>query len=175
MEIKQVSVDKLFSLGNYNNERIGLTANLSDGEDAGKAIAQLFLQITGIEDVFAMYRRAIDETEEATRRVESWKCRIENTKCELGKMKISMEELTAIISKGGEVADERLQHACRSKSYKDVKEQLEKEQKHLADNEKTLIEIKTLKEELKRRISEGVFNTDGLSVPLIPNESVYYG
>lgn len=61
MEIKTVSVDKLFSLGNYNNERISLTADISKGESAEGVVAQLFLKITSIEDVFSMYRIDLNE------------------------------------------------------------------------------------------------------------------
>lgn len=175
MEIKSVTVEKLFSLERYNNERIGLTANISEGENANKAVAQLFLQITGIEDVFAIYRKVIDQTEEAERKVNYYTSRVDNVKEEMAKMKISMEELTEIINKGGDVSDERLKHACHAKSYKDVKEQLEREQKTLADAQTQLTELKTLKDTIKSRIAEGVFNTDGLKVPYIRSESEYYG
>jgi predicted RNase H-like nuclease (RuvC/YqgF family) len=175
MEIKTVGVDKLFSLGNYNNERISMTANISEGENAEAVTAQLFLKITSIEDFFSMYRKVIDETDSVERQICHLNGRIEITQSELGKMKITLEELNEAINKGGDVTEERLNHACRSKSYKQVKEQLEREQAEREAYKKALDELKTLRSTLKERITKGVFNTDGLNVPIIPNESVYYG
>lgn len=175
MEIKTVTVDKLFSLGNYCNERIGFTANIAESEDPQAAAAQLFLKITQVEDFFNMYRQVIDETNRAENSIVHLKRRIENTTAEVGRMKITIEELNATIAQGGDVTEERLNHACRSKSYKQVKEQLDRETTELSAYEQALTELKSLRDTLKGRIAQGVFNTDGLTVPQLRSESEYYG
>ncbi len=174
MEIKTVGVDKLFSLGNYNNERISMTATVSEGENADSVVAKLFLKVTSIEDMFSTYRKIVDQTDDSERRIAMQNERVENLKREITDMKIKIDELNDIVNKGGDVSEERLNHACRSKSYKDLKEKLQSEQDQLSYYQTAFAKYKEIRDTIKQRITEGVFNTDGLDIPVLPTESRYY-
>lgn len=173
MDIKTVSVDKLFTLGNYCNERIGLTANVAEGESAELVASQLFLKITNIEDVFATYRNLISHIEMVEEQLHHSETQLTYSERELADMKISIDKLNEIISKGGEVSDERLQHACKSKSYKDVKATVESNRESVESKRQLLADLKTIKTTIQDRITKGNFSLEGLDIPVIKREAFY--
>jgi hypothetical protein len=59
MKVKEVYLEKLFSLEKYNNERIGFRAEVSENEDSDKVAGELFFKIMEIEDCLNVYRNVL--------------------------------------------------------------------------------------------------------------------
>jgi len=78
MKIREITYQRLFTFGYYQNERIGFTAELGPDEDAGKAVlelAELAVDIHHILDVLRAIHDCLDlavsqGNEEAIRRYE---------------------------------------------------------------------------------------------------------
>ena len=71
MRVKEVVYSRLFNIGDYSNERIGLKAELEDGEKAEEVIGQLMEKVLVIEESLALYRELLRKRENYERCVES--------------------------------------------------------------------------------------------------------
>ena len=60
MRIKEVMYQRLFNLENYQNEKIGFVAEVAEGEDENKVMAELFFKVLQIETAFAKFRALRD-------------------------------------------------------------------------------------------------------------------
>ncbi|MEM3617282.1 MAG: hypothetical protein QXJ31_05150 [Candidatus Bathyarchaeia archaeon] len=76
MKIKEVRIEKLFSLENYNNERIGFVAEVEEGENADAVAGQLFLKIMNVEDCLQTYRDVLSDLLVASHREYETQCQI---------------------------------------------------------------------------------------------------
>jgi hypothetical protein len=56
MKIKEVEYSRLFNLADYQNERIGFKAEITDSENPNEVIGQLFFKVLEVENVFQKYR-----------------------------------------------------------------------------------------------------------------------
>ncbi|RLI81556.1 hypothetical protein DRP04_05860 [Archaeoglobales archaeon] len=63
VKVREISYSRLFNLENYNNERIEFRAEIEDGQDENKAMAELFFKVLQVENSFAMYREFMRKVE----------------------------------------------------------------------------------------------------------------
>lgn len=74
MKTKQVSYSKVFSLGNYENEKIGVEIEIQEGDDVQKAIqeARNFVEfnhkVNGLATELAQCERVVSNPEDFTGR-----------------------------------------------------------------------------------------------------------
>jgi DNA repair exonuclease SbcCD ATPase subunit len=162
--IKEVKFEKLFSLEKYHNEKIGCTAIVNDGENADKTMADIILKVMDVEDCLSTYRELLSREERANYEVKSTENSIENLEDQIKTMKVKIEEITQAVKKGADV-DERLHHACSSRSYKELKEQLNTYKDRLK-KEAVIAEV-AMKNRiaLRERIKVGNFSLEGIDVP----------
>lgn len=162
--IKEVKFEKLFSLEKYHNEKIGCTAIVNDGESADKTMANIILKVMDVEDCLSTYRELLSIEERATYEVKSTTQSIENTEDQIKTMKVKIEEITQAVKKGGDV-DERLQHACSSRSYKELKEQLSNYKERLKKQSVVADQAMKNRIALREQIKAGNFSLEGIDVP----------
>jgi chromosome segregation ATPase len=156
MKVKEVYFEKLFSLEKYCNERIGFRAEVSENENPDKVAGELFFKIMEIEDCLNAYRNVLTDVDIVSRRIAERQHDIIRIKKEMADLKTSIEELARLSEKGD--VDAKLRHACNQRSYKQLSEQLQNYENELAElNEKHKKRI-AIKEELRNRIKNGVFN-----------------
>lgn len=171
MKIREVRFEKLFSLAKYNNERIGLTAEVEEGEDADKVVGELHFKILDIEDCLNAYRKVLEDLDYASDSFESKQSQILSLKEDAVNLKVKIAELLVAAEKGE--VDARMQHACSGQSYKDLQERIaryEKEAKELDESVQRLAEVK---QELRDRIKAGRFTLEGLTVPRVRRRDWY--
>jgi chromosome segregation ATPase len=170
MTIKEVKFEKLFSLERYHNEKIGYTAQINDGENADKTMAELILKVMDVEDCLATYREIVSIQERADSNVENTENCIQQLQDQIKSMKVKIEEITEAVKKGGDVG-ERLQHACSSRNYKESKQQLESYKTQLKIQKDTATKATQKRAELRERIKQGNFNLEGIDVPKLNRRS----
>ena len=165
MQIKTVHYERLFTIGNYQNEKIGFSADLDKHDDAEAILGQLFGKVTESQHFLCIFRNAIDEEEYMSQRIDRQKARVANTEQQIQQMKISMTELAEKLQKGTGDVDDHLRHACTGTSLKDLTAQLNRERQQLRDllaHEEKLTEFIL---EINSRIGTGNFSAIGLSIP----------
>lgn len=163
MEIKTVTYGRLFSLGNYHNERIEFTATLSPEDDAGKALGTLFKKVTDAEKLLSFYRQVLSHVESVLGEIAHVQLNIASQETQIAQTKISIQELTEKISKGED--DVRLRHACNSTSLKDLEQQLQDWKDRLREALKRQTAIDGYLKKVEERIENGQFSTEGLEQP----------
>ena len=165
MQIKTVHYERLFTLGNYQNEKIGFSADLHKHDNAEAVLGQLFGKVTESEHFLCIFRNAIDEEESMSQRIDRQKCRVANSEQQIQQMKISMTELAEKLQKGTGDVDDHLRHACSGTSLKGLTAQLNLERQQLRGllaHEEKLTEFIL---EINSRIGTGNFSAIGLSIP----------
>jgi len=171
LKITEVRVEKLFSLEKYNNEKFGLTAQVEEGEDPDKVLAELNFKILAIEDCLEAYRRLQNDEDYVVSNIESAESNIAHCKSQIKNMTVKIEELLQQAEKGD--VDARFRHACERESYKSIKERLLAEEQNLKDLNVNLKKIIAVKEELKKRIKEGKFSLENIDVPKLRRQHYY--
>jgi DNA repair exonuclease SbcCD ATPase subunit len=170
MKVKEVYFEKLFSLEKYCNERIGFRAEVSENENPDKVAGELFFKIVEIEDCLNAYRNVLTDIDIVSRRIAERKHDIIHIKKEMADLKTSIEELARLSEKGD--VDAKLRHACDSRSYKQLSEQLENYENELAELNEKHKKLIAIREELRNRFKNGVFNLHGIDYPIKLTESV---
>jgi uncharacterized protein YaaN involved in tellurite resistance len=163
-KIRSVTYERLFTLTQYNNERISLTAEIEDKENPDIVFGKLFHKATQVHKFFAYYRSVLtqlDYAQEEIRRSESQLASIERG---IEDQKISIAELTEKL-KEGDLSDERMRHACAGQSLKSLNEQLEREKHNLAGRFKRKAELETFLSEIDKRVKEGNLTLENLKLP----------
>ena len=155
MKVKEVRVEKLFSLESYNNERIGFVAELSDAEDEGKVVAELFFKICQIEACLNAYRYIARSHCLALETYRSDRLAVDQLKREAEELKAELEKTADEL--------ERVQKLIRLKR---LTEDLKAREERLARAEEELSRLERAREELKRRIKNGEYTLEGLGVPM---------
>lgn len=163
MRIREVRVEKLFSLENYNNERFGFVAELSETDNPDVVLAQLYQKILDIEDFLSGYRRVNEDLVIVERNIECKKRRISSIQHEIARLKVSIDELVKLAEQGD--PDAKLRHACDRRSLKDLRKQLEEEQKELEHYIKVKKQLEKIKQTLKTRFNQGNFSLEGIEFP----------
>lgn len=164
MAVKEVGYERLFSFGQYENEKIRMSAEVEPGQNADQVLAGLVLKIAAVEDVLQAYRSQVDAREYLAQRIHEKERQIADSENHIASMKVKIDEITARFEKGELDVDDKLRHACDRESYKSLKERLLAEQKELTDLEerhkKTINDVDLL----KQRILKGDFNLEGIEV-----------
>ena len=93
MKVREIGYSRLFNLENYNNERIEFRAEIEDGQDENKAMAELFFKVLQIENSFAMYREFLRRVEELDNEIARVKQRLKRDYIELYKIEAERAEL----------------------------------------------------------------------------------
>ena len=171
MKIKEVYFEKLFSLEKYNNERIGLHAEVEQGEDADKVIGELNMKIVDVEDCLETYRRLLLGIDYSSRQFDDTQTTIRHTKERMKDMKLTIEQL-ALQGEKGDI-DARLRHACERDSYKRLSESLAGNEEVLEEIDKKMKQLIKIKDTLKQRIKDGIFKIDDLNIPKIQQRYYY--
>jgi hypothetical protein len=113
MKIKEVIYQRLFNLANFNNEKIGFTAEIAENDSEDQVMAELFFKVLKIERTFEKYR--LLETE------------LEVTKSELRELKSRLswafERLAQLEAERAEI-DQDERKRCR---VFDIEEQIKRE------------------------------------------------
>jgi len=164
--VKEVRFEKLFSLAKYNNERIGFTAEVEEGENPNAVTGQLHFKILAIEDCLNAWRRVLSGVEYAVSEVENTEGYIRETKSQMKRMKVEIAELVAKAEKGD--VDSRFRHACSRDSYKKLTEDLVRQEENLEKWNRNLELFVNAKHTLKQRIKEGNFSLAGVEIPKFP-------
>ena len=165
MKIKEVRFEKLFSLEKYHNERIGFVADVNDNDNPQKVAGELFFEIMNIEDCLNTYRNLLYHEGMLASEISNIEEGIARTKQHMAEMKTKVEELSAKIDKGGDVSEEKLRHACESKSYKQLKSELNERENSLSKANELFKQTVKATEELKNRIKKGNFSLEGIEQP----------
>jgi len=171
MKVKEVYFEKLFSLEKYNNERIGFRAEVSEGEDSDKVAGELFFKIMEIEDCLNVYRNVLVDIDYVAGNFEDKRHDITRIRNQMAQMKTTIEELARLGEKGD--VDAKLRHACETKSYKELSEQLQLSERQLEELDDKIKKLVAIKEELRERIKKGNFSLDGINYPTIPRRQYY--
>ena len=156
MKIKEVRFEKLFSLEKYENERIGFTAEVEEGENAEKVAGELHFKIVGIEDCLNAYRTCLNGVDYASREFEGKQEQIQHLQNQISEMGVTIEELYRQAEKGN--VDAKLQHACSRQSYKQLQEQLIQYKEDLEKWDNTVKKLVKAKDILQERIKNGNFS-----------------
>ena len=170
MKVKEVYFEKLFSLEKYNNERIGLRAEVEQGEDADKVIGKLNLKIADVEECLETYRRLLSEIYYASQQFDDKQTTIRHTQERMKDMKITIEQLIQQGEKGD--IDAKLRHACERDSYKQLSESLARNEEELKQIDQKMKQMIKVRDILKQRIKGGIFKIDDLDIPKIQHH--YY-
>lgn len=165
MRVKEVRFEKLFSIGDFNNERIGFTVELAEDDDEKKVLGELYFRVVQIEECL----QALRDIEREVRSLE-----YEREDCEL-RVKASrscveaLEEKLRLIM---ESSDERLKGFYESELKKHESElmELKTREDELRRINARLEELKRAREELKGRIRDGEFTLKG--IPVKPSREV---
>ena len=155
MKIKEVQYQRLFTLGNYNNERIGFVAEVDDNEDADKALGELFFKVLDVEDCLEAYRSLLEQRDRIELEINSIHHHIARLDRDISEMKVTIDELVEKIEKGD--IDAKLRHACETRSLKSLQEEREQETKRLEELTRKKNEIEKQIESLKQNIKNGNF------------------
>ncbi|MCD6402401.1 hypothetical protein J7L36_00900 [bacterium] len=155
MKIKEVQYQRLFTLGKYNNERIGFIAEVEENEDADEVLGQLFFKILDVEDCLEAYRRLLEEKDKMEYSINNVQHRIAYLSKQISEMKVTIHELVEKIQKGD--IDAKLRHACETRSLKSLQQEKEKETKRLEELIREKKEIEKYIEILKQNIKKGEF------------------
>jgi chromosome segregation ATPase len=161
--ITEVRYEHLFTLGQYQNEKIGFSASVTKNENADQVLAALVLKVTEVEDCLEAYRMLSNEFDTCEHHVASTEKEIANREEEVARMKHTIDEIIALGDKVD--VDERLRHACDRQTYKASQENLVRLKAQLAEATKALTEASTKWAELKTRIKKGNFSLEGLDLP----------
>lgn len=164
MKVERACYERLFSLPDYNNEKIRLDAQVEEGETEEKIIGALFFKVLKMEECIEAYRTIQGKIERVFHVKENKKTTIRDLESNIADMKIQIQELQKQISKG-EGIDEKLRHACSRQSYKGLKESLKQaliDLKELLEKEKLLIEAR---EKLRKRLQDGELSLEELQIP----------
>jgi len=169
MPVKEVSYQRLFTIGNYNNEKIGLIATIPEGENPDKVIGQLCLKVFSLEEVLNTYRDMVTEVWHCKEQIQRHGDLVDNTESQIAKMKVDLAELDKALKEQREI-DERLRHACSRQSYKSLKQSLENYKKDLEAWKSRLKKAIMNQTILQDRINEGNFTVEGMELGRKPQE-----
>jgi len=174
MKIKEVKFEKLFSLEKYNNERIGFVAEVEEGEDADKVVAELHFKILDIEDCLQAYRNILSDLDYAVNRFQDEQSCLKDLERRIADMKVRIEEISERLARGDLSVDEKLRHACDRQSYRDMQDQLERHKKALKEWDEKVEQLTKAKVELRERIKNGNFSLEGIEIPVTRPRGLYY-
>ena len=153
MKVKEVQYQRLFTLGSYNNERIGFVAEVNGEEDAGKVLGELFFKVLDVEDCLEAYRRLLEDQNRIRYDVGSVRQRI----ARLDERIAEMSELIEKIEKGEADDDAKLRFACETRSLKSLRGEREAKAKELKELIRQRDKIEKQLEVLRRNIKNGTF------------------
>lgn len=159
-----MTYERLFSLTNYNNEKVAFTAELSEGENPHIVLAGLFQKVTEVHKFFEYLRTVLGYIETSRGRLAEYQHRITTTEQEIEKQKISIAELSEKL-KTGDLNDDRMRHACTGTSLKELTAQLEGWKKSLSAEAKHKTELENFLSELEKRTQAGNLTLKGLELP----------
>ena len=162
MRIKEVQYQRLFTLGNYNNERIGFVAEVNENEDANKVLGELFFKVLDVEDCLETYRFLLRRIININEQIEHTERDIARTQSRIAELKVTIDELVEKIKKGD--YDARLRHACEPESLKTLNERLEDYKNLLEKQNRERKELQQKLNELAERIKNGNFSLEGLEI-----------
>ena len=162
MRIKEVQYQRLFTLGNYNNERIGFVAEVNENEDANKVLGELFFKVLDVEDCLETYRFLLRRLDSIEEQIVSTERDIARTQSRITELKITIDELVEKIKQGD--YDARLRHACETESLKELRKRLEDYTNLLKEQKKQRKELEEKLRELRNRIQNGNFSLEGLEI-----------
>lgn len=162
--IKEVSYERLFSFGQYENEKVRMTATVDEGQTPTQVLGELVLKILGIEDVLGAYRDKIRTVDSERYQKAHAETSVSDTERHIDEMKVRIEDISARLARGELDVDGKLRHACDRESYKDLTVRLEQYKRQVAGSEKVLELAINDRDLLKKRIKEGNFDLQGISV-----------
>jgi len=164
MKVKEVLYHRLFTIGEYNNEKIGFRAEVGEDDNPDQVTGHLFIKVLKIEQVLSKYREMLSEVEHCKDQRERYQSLLDNTKIKADKMKIDLAEIKKKLDAGEDI-DERLRHACSAQSYKSVREQIENYTEDLKAWDERLDKAIDNEAKLEKRIKEGNFTIEGTELP----------
>lgn len=164
MKIKEVKYNRLFSFGKYENENFGFTVEIEEGEDGDAILGNLYLQVCDIESCLQTFRFLQRQELELNESVEGISADYERNIQDIARVKVRIDEITALIESGKIDSDDRLRHACDRRSFKELNENLKKRQHDLAEAQKELASTGATLKELKTRIKKGQFFLQDLKI-----------
>ena len=156
MKIREIEYSRLFSFADYQNERIGFKAEITDSEDPNTVIGQLFFKTLEIERIFQRYRdllREISCTEdyikELERDIERHNNEIAHLEKRLAEYKERKTIRQCVIVDTAELLEE-------------TKQRLEDKKLKLKEAIKELEALRRKKRELEELIKAGKFDFEGV-------------
>ncbi len=173
MGIKEVSYERLFSFGQYENEKIRMSATIDDGQTPEIVLGNLVTKISGIEDILQTYRELVKRVESSEYHLRQTNESVNQTETRIADMKVKIEEISAKLQRGELDVDDKLRHACDRQSYKDLKDQLTAEQNRLKEREKEFQDDCEQRDILKKRILAGNFDVEGVTI-ISPRRNEFY-
>jgi chromosome segregation ATPase len=173
MKVKEVYLEKLFSLEKYNNERIGFRAEVSENENPDKVAGELFFKIMEIEDCLQIYRNILSDLDYATERFQNEQENVRDLEKRLKDMKVKIEEISQRLAKGELDVDEKLRHACDRESYKKMQEDLAGHFEQMKRFDELVKQLTEAKVQLRDNIRNGNFSLSGINVPIMPRMRYY--
>ena len=132
MRVKEVVYSRLFTIGDFNNERIGFKVELDDNDDPERVLGLLVEKVLAIEDTLALYR-------ELLRKVETYEKAIENAISSLRRKYEILVDLEVERVRLDNPKNER--ERCRLISIED-------------EIEDTISSIETIKDEIKSYVGK---------------------
>jgi len=156
MKIREIEYSRLFNLTNYQNERIGFKAEITDSEDPNAVIGQLFFKVLEIERIFQRYRDLLreisyteDHIDELERRIEHYNNEIAELERRLTEYKERKDIRQCMIVDTAELLE-------------NTKERLENAKFELQNTVKQLEDLRKKRRELEQLIKAGNFDFEGV-------------
>ena len=154
MRIKEVEYSRLFSFGNYQNERIGFKAEIDENENPDAALGQLFLRVLNLNKVFQRHREILENIERTREQIKTYKDDIKLHERYLANYLKEREELKEEEAKG----EKSTRLICR---IEDVETSILREKREIANYQQKIVEaereilkltseLETLEEKIRR-------------------------
>lgn len=167
--ITEVRYSRLFSIGDYENEKISLAMEIAPEDTAQKRLGELFMEVIDIEKMLETYRKTLQNVENRWAYLENSKRYIARTEAQIENKKVKIHEIAELLKKQtinqDEAVEQRLRNACDTRTLRDLKRQLEMHKERFEKNKSDLEEAQRIQGELEKRISAGNFSLEGIEKP----------
>ena len=160
--IKKVYYQRLFSFGQYENERIGFEAEVNDAEKAEAVLGEIYVKVMAVENALEAYRTLHANCYQLNERRQHAQDRVVRASVEIKDMKVKISEIERMLQEGTVEVDEKLRHACDRRSLKTLQDNLKLAEDDLKETREKLESAQRHRDELRERIKQGIFSLEGI-------------
>lgn len=160
--IRKVQYQRLFSFGQYENERIGFEAEVNDGQEPEAVLGELYLKVMAVEDALEAYRSLHANCYQLHERRQHAQHRVASISAEIKEMKVKISEIDRMLQEGTLEVDEKLRHACDRRSLKTLQDNLKLAEEDYKQTKERLLKAQRERDTLRERIKEGYFSLKGI-------------